>query len=74
MADKKNGELLPEDRLEDIAVAPGGDDADGKDGDDGTPAADDGERPDDAAHDEKALEKGVEDSMDASDPPAAIQP
>ncbi|WP_420606287.1 hypothetical protein [Novosphingopyxis sp.] len=61
MADRKD-ELIPEERMKDMAVAPG------------EPKNDKADEAEDAARDEENLEEGLEDSMDGSDPPSSLQP
>ncbi len=61
MADKKD-ELIPDERMKDIAVAPG------------EPKDEKADKADNAARDEENLEEGLEDSMDGSDPPSSLQP
>ncbi len=58
---KKDEELVPEERMKDMSVAPG------------KPEKDEGEAKD-APRDEENLEEGLEDSMDGSDPASSIQP
>lgn len=84
----KDGQLIDEKRMNDMAVAPGEPRSDktahqsGKreKGEAPTRADDDGmaqtdkEDLKDADRDEKNLDEGLEDSMDASDPPSSIQP
>ena len=66
MADKKD-ELIPEKRMEDMSVAP----ADPKNED---AAEKEKTSEKDAPRNEDNLEEGLEDTMDASDPPSSLQP
>ncbi|NCP12353.1 MAG: hypothetical protein GW859_10480 [Sphingomonadales bacterium] len=73
----KDEQLIDERRMDDMAVAP----ADPKGPAHSKPRADDDgmaqtpkEELEDADRDEENLEEGIEDSMDASDPPSSIQP
>lgn len=84
---KNSEQLIDEKRMNDMAVAPGEAGAAAHDrkakrekGEAPTRADDDGmaqtpkDELEDADRDEKNLDEGLEESMDASDPPSSIQP
>jgi hypothetical protein len=78
----RSDQLIDEQRMTDMAVAPGEPDAakTREKGQSPTRADDDGmaqadrDELKDADRDDENLEDGLEDSMDASDPPSSIQP
>ena len=83
MTDKtqsKDTQLIEEKRMADMAVAPGEPATRREKGEAPTRADDDGmaqtpkDELKDADRDEENLEEGIEDSMDASDPPSSTQP
>ena len=67
MTNGKDEKLIPEERLKDMAVAPG----EPKAGETGNDADDEAE---DAPRDDENLEEGLEGSMDGSDPASSTQP
>ena len=64
MAEKKE-DLIPEERMKDMAVAPGEPDK---------KKHDKADKAEDAPRDEENLEEGLEDSMAGSDPASSTQP
>lgn len=71
MADKKE-DLIPDERMKDMSVAPGEPERDSAKKD--SARKDNAEEAENADRDEDNLDEGLEESMDASDVPSSIQP